>query len=551
MTECQQDSWEGMYRDSWGTLPTKESYEHPAKFAKNLIFAIVQHALDEGFVRPGDAVVDPFAGVSLGALPCLLHGLKVIHVELEPKFHALAQANVALWHQRYGHSQGYGQAILLQGDSRQLVQLIEGQIALVCSSPPYAGNVKHDYRVTDEGGRDRDVRRGYRQGLGCFRGSETYGHNPGNLGSLPDGTIEMAMSSPPYAASLHGQDESTDLVTRRLRTSRPRTTGGATGQHSQINHARDYGSTPGQLAALPEGQVDMAISSPPYAGLGMQEQSPTIDTPPRPGDVRQYRRKAPIRDYGTTPGQLAALPEGHITCAISSPPYADGCTHTGGTDPQPQHIQGGKLRYVAYGETPGQLADAVVSSPPYEDSWHDPGSADWRDRCQKAGVPPEQIQRYGNGRSMNLNSHGYGATNEQLGSVHADTFWKAARTIVEQTFQVLRPGGHAIWVVKNYVRNSAIVDFTGDWAKLCQHVGFEWLHHHRALLTEAHGTQRDLFGADQVQSTAHISFFRRLHQAKYPHLAITHESVLCFRKPALEASDDEHDRTPVPRPHSR
>ena len=55
----------------------------------------MQHSLEEGFIEPGETCIDPFGGVSLGALPCLLHGINIVHCELEPKFHELAKANLA------------------------------------------------------------------------------------------------------------------------------------------------------------------------------------------------------------------------------------------------------------------------------------------------------------------------------------------------------------------------------------------------------------------------------------------------------------------------
>ena len=137
--------------------------------------------------------------------------------------------NLELWARK-----GYSGARLIQGDSRELGKVLENADCIV-SSPPYAGNVKSDYLLSDDGKtRARDVKRGYKQGHGCFRGSETYGQTPGQLGSLATGSVEAC---------------------------------------------------------------------------------------------------------------------------ISSPPYANGCTHTGGTDPQPQHIQGGPLQYVAYGKEHAQLGN--------------------------------------------------------------------------------------------------------------------------------------------------------------------------------------------------
>jgi hypothetical protein len=62
------------------------------------------------------------------------------------------------------------------------------------------------------------------------------------------------------------------------------------------------------------------------------------------------------------------------------------------------------------------------------------------------------------------------------------------------------------------------------------------LHEHHALLVEQHGTQGNLFGAEAQQTTARKSFFRRLHEAKRPDLAIDYEVVLCMKKPLTAAA---------------
>jgi len=57
----------------------------------------------------------------------------------------------------------------------------------------------------------------------------------------------------------------------------------------------------------------------------------------------------------------------------------------------------------------------------------------------------------------------------------------AARAIVEQVYLALAPGGHAVWVVKNYVKNKQIVPFSDQWRALCEAVGFVTLHEHHAI----------------------------------------------------------------------
>lgn len=277
---------------------------NPAKFAKGLIFHIIQHALDEGWIEPGATVLDPFAGVALGALSCLLHSINWIGAELEPRFAIeLGPQNLALWRERYGHIPGYGQALLLCGDSRNLCTILQGHMGGVVASPPSASSVH----------------------------AESHG-------------IDWSKAAP------------------------------ATG-----NRKRGVGT----------------------------------------------RQDATLR---------------------------------------------AKLNYA--GETAGQL-----------------------------------------------------------GTTCGDTFWSAARTILEQTYSPLAPGGHAIFVTKRYIRDGAIVDFTADWIRLCISVGFVLLHHHRAMLVEEHGIQSDLFEADTLHRTVRASFFRRLHMKKRPDLAIEWEDVTCWIKP--------------------
>lgn len=110
-----------------------------------------------------------------------------------------------------------------------------------------------------------------------------------------------------------------------------------------------------------------------------------------------------------------------------------------------------------------------------------------------------------------------------------DTFWASAQTIVQQCHQVLRPGGHAIWIVKDFVRRGKRVPFSDQWQALCEQEGFRLVCRHRAMLVARHGEQDDIFGATQQLTTARKSFFRRLAEAKGSP-AIDWEDVICVEK---------------------
>src|SRR5512146_2315405 len=58
-----EDDWKGMYREGWSQEICPEAYSHPAKYARGLIRHIYQHAIEEGWLKEGDTVLDPFGGI--------------------------------------------------------------------------------------------------------------------------------------------------------------------------------------------------------------------------------------------------------------------------------------------------------------------------------------------------------------------------------------------------------------------------------------------------------------------------------------------------------
>ena len=88
----------------------------------------------------------------------------------------------------------------------------------------------------------------------------------------------------------------------------------------------------------------------------------------------------------------------------------------------------------------------VVSSPPFGQSLES------TDRAFNGQARP--------GRTVQCAE--YGTSAGQLGTEPPGTFWEAAHAIVSQCFQLLPPGGIAMWVTKAYVKQGAIVDFPGQ-----------------------------------------------------------------------------------------
>jgi hypothetical protein len=401
------DTWTGCYPSNWKGVIVPDAFTHPAKFSSRLIERIYQHAVDQGWLREGDHVVDPFGGVALGAWPALRYGLNWQGVELEPRFVALGNQNINAWNAAYqSRLPRWGTARLLQGDSRKLSEVI-GQAQGVVSSPPYGDRVVHgDHGLHVDKFSDPSRVGKNSQPLTM----ERYGMTAGNLGNLPAGDFQAAISSPPFEGSISGRD--------------------------------------------PNDQSGGVYLSPER----------------KDGDTLRLGQSMK-NDYGATAGQLGALPSGDFQAAISSPPF------------EASNSKGG--------ETKG---------------FHSNDANEAYSRCKRDYVVPETIQLSG------------------------ETFWTAARQIVEQVYQVLTPGGHAIWVVKGFVKQRQYVDFPAQWRELCAACGFTTLHEHRASLVNHRGTYQNFDGEVIEDEVSCKSFFRRLAE-KNGSPRIDYETVLCMEKP--------------------
>jgi len=55
------DTWHNCYPSKWKGMIVPDAFQHPAKFSSKLIRTIYEHITAEGWVGPGDTIVDPFA----------------------------------------------------------------------------------------------------------------------------------------------------------------------------------------------------------------------------------------------------------------------------------------------------------------------------------------------------------------------------------------------------------------------------------------------------------------------------------------------------------
>lgn len=403
--------WRGCYDDNWNGLIVDDAFTHPAKYARGLIERIYRHMLKRDWLAKGDSVIDPFGGVALGGIIGAGFGIRWTGVELEPKFHELGNANIKL-HRSMWERHGDPVPILMNGDSRRLSEIV-GVADGAVSSPPYSESLHENeppeiqYGRMKEKGHHSAIAKASRGGKFRSDSNAGYGSSSGQLGSMPEGSFDAALSSPPYSECVqgsHGERETAEETTAKRRTA-----GGSLGKSAR------------------------------HGG------------------------------YGVSSGQLGAMKDSGFDAAVSSPPFEN---------QEPSHAQGSTF-------VPG-----------------------------------------GGGRFVESE---YGKSEGQIGNSSGDTFWSAARLIVEQVHLVLRPGAHAAWVCKDFVRKGKIVPFCRQWQAICESVGFETVGIARAMLVK-HMADSDLFaGKHTTRTKERKSFFRRLAE-KRGSPRIDHEEVIFVRK---------------------
>jgi hypothetical protein len=511
------DQWNNCYEGGWTKLIVKEAFSHPAKFSRGLILKIYNHAQEMGWIKPGDVVIDPFGGVALGAFYSGKFGLFWVGIELEEKFVKLGKENIKLW-------EAEDRAMIIQGDSRKLIKLLHPapiklrEADLVVSSPPFTEqgkfctyNETKGFHSYDENESKSRMKRDY-----------TDGKTEGNLGSMKEGDVDVVISSPPFMAAQEGGG-----INKEGYKSRPDLGPDWVGERTY--NKKMTGNTEGQLGAMKEGNIDLVVSSPPYAG-SLSAKEDGIDWTKVDNGKGGFRdmtkepyqkiRKKMGKEYGTTEGQLGSMKEGDVDLVVSSPPYGETGAGKQGTNQRKASTPSFKFseeKGDKYGESEGQLGnmkegdvDLVMSSPPY-----DALGVNIKGHGIK-GANVEKDENYSN--ASYINSVG------NLGNSSGDTFWEAAKEIVNQCYGVLKPDGHAIWVCKDYVKNRERVPFSDRWQKLCESVGFKLTCRHHAMLVKK---QKGLIMETKKERK---SFFRRLAEKKGSP-AIDYEDIICMEKP--------------------
>ena len=95
-------------------------------FTEALASSVIAHT-----TKPGDIVLDPFAGYGTTVAVAERMGRRAIGIELVPEHLKIARRRCA------------GRGTLIHGDARELSRHVDGPVELVLTSPPYMAGANH------------------------------------------------------------------------------------------------------------------------------------------------------------------------------------------------------------------------------------------------------------------------------------------------------------------------------------------------------------------------------------------------------------------------
>ena len=417
----------------------------------------------------------------------------------------------------------------------------KGKIDVIITSPPYAETtMKKEFKNENQlenfakeqyvfkHGRTLEATKRF-----IKKSWQGYPENPSNIGSLPlKEDIDAIITSPPYEASVSDDKEGPSAGADEKKYGRWRK--GTARKQSYTQHDEPC-------------KVDAIITSPPYeASLegtsrhtkgGIASRDPAlaqtgtyattlseatkqgVPVGYSPNDENIGNLKSDEEEYKALEGKGAP-----IDTIITSPPYAE-ANRGGGIAIKGYEGAYGKderlhLRHDRpLSDNPDNFSnmpfvDSVITSPPYHDE-----KSDW-DRTSRAAKEGEQVaysDEVGSQRENIGNIHYYDQS-EPLSHKYSkapegkETYLSAMLQCYQQCYQVLKPNGRILIIVKSFVRNKKVVD----------------LPYHTWLLLERCGFKLEDVLKFRLPSQ---SFWRVLQYQKDPNIErINHEYIIVAHK---------------------
>jgi DNA modification methylase len=257
------------------------------------------------------------------------------------------------------------------------------------------------------------------------------------------------------------------------------------------------------MSELLSGRVEGIVMSPPYMTQAFQDQEfifKSTKTNPSP-------RRIAEQNYG----------EG-VDVVITSPPYGEIRMDGGGCGDRGNHIKpysgedGGTWRTQRDQDNLGNLThgdiDAVVMSPPFSTS---PRTGNKDPEKFKKQAEAKHKRDFSKSQNAMLPMD-YSDDPKNIGNLNSKSYLSEMKKVYTQCFQVLRPGGKAILVTKNFTRKQKVVRLDYDTILLMESCGFKLIDRYFRKITNP-------------------SFWIRNYWHKFPDVErVDHEDILVFEK---------------------
>ncbi len=221
---------------------SKNSIAHPAKMSVKLCNFILKK-----FTHKNDLILDPMCGISTTILEASRLGRNALGIEYEEKFVDWTRKSIENMEKQRTMGER-GKVKVLKGDARNLSEILSGQVDGIISSPPYL-NTKafQDQEFTLQSTKVNPTPRKI--------SDQNYGEG-----------IDTVVMSPPFSESQRAGNKDKDkfyedeFKLRQQRSGKKRPISPTLVQ--QLNEA--YSSDPENIGNLPQGSIDVTLTSPPH-----------------------------------------------------------------------------------------------------------------------------------------------------------------------------------------------------------------------------------------------------------------------------------------------
>jgi hypothetical protein len=433
-----------------------------------------------------------------------------------------------------------------------------GSIDIILTSPPYAdgkkaGEVKPEEVEKYAKRWEENVEKrnwnswgksfhtpGRLKGIKGLR--DGYSNSKDNIGNLPFGHVDTIITSPPYsniakskegAISPHMQgliSKLSGIPVKDFALNIEKLKEAVKIAQSKIPFK--YSDSPNNIGNLPLGNIDCCITSPPYEGSlegttrhtrgGIASRDPALAQTGTYATRLSFGVPVGYSSSKENIGNLKSSDEEYqalVDTVITSPPYAHESTASKPTKFEKQGLfKMGHSKEEPYtkedyrtwikhknGNISKRKLFIRIPCKPEEAQFHDTREGrkgtiwEW---TKEVEATPEIIQQM-----QNLKSEKKGKS---------ETYLEAMLKVYGEMFQVLKPGGLAIIVVKPFIRNKKPVDLPYHTWLLMAKVGFNLVKLYKLRIKQH-------------------SFWRILQYRKFPEVPIiAHEYVLVCQKPSLE-----------------